>query len=177
MCWSHFKPSLEATTASNSYLRLNELAMNQQLMCFIKKKKITKQTPKTEQTTKKNKARQKNYGSPQTVTCVVAKAIDGEKYDQGMLSFFFLSLVWGVVGEVWSNHTKKVLLWDLRQREHCLSSEIMDSQILGYLEESFMQIFLSFKLIWPGRRGMLRVMFCCFRSLFCRNTCIPFCNS
>jgi len=70
MTWSHFKPSLEATAASNAYVRLNEFAMNQQLMCFIKQ--TNKENPTN---TKQGK---KIDGNSQIVRSIVAKAINGE---------------------------------------------------------------------------------------------------
>lgn len=66
-------------------------------MCFIKKKQKTTNKQKPKKTRKQGR---KKDGSPQTVGCVVAKAINGEKQEQGMFSFSFLSLVWGVVGKV-----------------------------------------------------------------------------
>lgn len=40
-----------------------------------------------------------------------------------------------------------------------------------------MQMFLSFKFDFTRRKEHAHVKLCCFRSLFCRNTYIPCCNS
>lgn len=70
----------------------------------------------------KTKQGKKHMLVPQPVRWVRVKAINGQKYRQGMF-LFFITLVWGVVGEVWSNPMQKILLCDVRQREHCLFSE------------------------------------------------------
>lgn len=45
-----------------------------------------------------------------------------------------------------------------------------DSQMFAYLNESFMQMYLSFTFDFTRKKRHIHAQLCSFRSLFCRNT-------